>query len=351
MNYIFSIVISAIIHSSIRSEIILSSEPTSSCYASKSTKTIKDNPQFILDRIRSSTCTGVDWFHKGDRLISINLLQSSFQTYRFNPNTSILSLQPFQNHKYNTKLDNPENLSFSKDGTLLAVSNSAKGNVTVYNVNTQTSNLDITPIAFIGTPDDIGIHGVRFSPDGHYLGYVTYDSPGKIKFFRIHKTQENQVPFSLSQSLINSLEPLAPKGLDFSYNGCYVAICYSKRASSHINENSGLVVIYKFDRELGLMDPNPICQIGIEQGLSIPEDLRFYPDDSCLLVSNQGNDTITIHDFDPKTGKIEKSYLGLKNPKACLSFPHGFSISPDGQYLAVSNYGNNKVNIYSITKQ
>lgn len=342
--------LSNLIFFSISGAITLSSKPIASCYASKSANTTKQNPQFVLDRIRSSTCTGVDWFHKGNRLISIDLLKSSFQTYAFNPDCAVLSFQTFPNHKYNTKLDSPENLSFSKDGSLLAVSNSAKGNVTLYSVNEQTSDLNILPIAFLGTPGDIGIHGVRFSPDGHYLGYVTYDLPGKIRLFRIDKTEKNQLSFYVCQSVINPLEPLAPKGLDFSHDSRYIAICYSKRAGTHISENSGLTIIYKFDQETGVMDPNPICQIGLEEGLSVPEDVHFYLDDSCLLVSNQGNDTLTLHDFDTKTGKIGNSYLGLKNPEACLNFPHGFSLSLNGKYLAISNYGDNKVSIYSIEK-
>ncbi|MBS0628289.1 MAG: hypothetical protein JSS09_08770 [Verrucomicrobia bacterium] len=155
----------------------------------------------------------------------------------------------------------------------------------------------------------------------------------------------------MSQTAQNALEPMAPKGLDFSSDGSYVAICYGNRASSCMSEASGALIVYKFDKEKGEMDPNPISQIGISDGLFVPEDLCFYPDDSCILVSNQGNDTITLHDFDYKTGEIKNSCLGLKNPEACLSFPHGLSISPDGKYLAVSNYGDNKITIYEVVKR
>ena len=49
------------------------------------------------------------------------------------------------------------------------------------------------------------------------------------------------------------------------------------------------------------------------------------------------------------TGQIGESRILLQNPEAQLSFPHGLSISPDGKYLAVTNYGDDTVKIYALS--
>ena len=66
------------------------------------------------------------------------------------------------------------------------------------------------------------------------------------------------------------------------------------------------------------------------------------------VLSDQGHDTLIVYPFDPETGQIDPNYTLIQNPEAQLSFPHGLSISDDGNYLAVSNYGDDKFNLYQI---
>lgn len=326
----------------------ISKEPVAVCY----------NPNSILNggydhyaqqvgsRTRLSTCTGVAWFSGGQQLISANLLESSFQIYAFNSSTE--QLTPVKSWKQTriTQLGWPENLCISKDEKWLAVTNSYTGKVNLYRVNKHTGvNPAVVGTVFAG---DTGLHGVRFSSHGDFLSYVTYDNPPKIRVFRIDQSGQNP-RLDLTYTYSFQFDEMAAKGIAFSPDDHYVAICFAKRATSQVAARSGRIVIYRFDRWEGTLDPIPVSEIGVEEGLNVPEDIAFYPDGSCILASNQGGDSVSLHIFDSQTGMIGPSSVALQSPEAELNFPHGIAISPDGKYLAVSNYGDDKITIYKIT--
>jgi 6-phosphogluconolactonase (cycloisomerase 2 family) len=342
--FLFLVVIQGLYSSPIE----ISKQPVAICYNPNSMfkKNHENAKQYVKNRSRFSTCTGVAWFHNGFQLISVNLLKSSFQTYIFNSqNNDLTPIQKWKSTKI-TQLSWPENLCFSKNGRWLAVTNSYTGNVTLYELNRQ-GELNPNPIQKISI-GDAGLHGIRFSNNGDFLAYVTYENPPKIRIFRIEATTTN-LKFNLIHTFLVSMDELSPKGIDFSPDDRYLAICFSKRASAKAASQSGLIAIYPFDTEIGSFNPIPICEIGTNEGLDIPEDLLFYPDGSCILASNQGNDSISIHTFDTQTGMINSNFVALQSPKAQLNFPHGISISPNGKYLAVSNYGDDKICIYKIS--
>lgn len=302
--------------------------------------------QNIGDRSRFSTCTGVAWFADNTHLISANLLEDSLQIYQFYQGEHILRAKKKYSNNI-TKLGWPENLTISCDGTLLAVSNSATGKICVYKINLDSNLLHPSPIAFVEAGDQ-GLHGIRFSPDGNYLAYVTYDGLGKIRVFRVTTPIKGSSSFDLVESVDSAFEDLAPKGIAFSHNMNYVAVCYSTKIRSGWAAPSGKLAIFKFNAKTGKIDQAPICEIGTDDGLNTPEDVLFFSDNSLLLVSNQGNDTITAHNFDQTTGLLSESRVILGSPQSGLNFPHGIAISPNGERLAVSNYGDDKVSIYLI---
>ncbi len=167
--------------------------------------------------------------------------------------------------------------------------------------------------------------------------------------FRIIKN-EDEIYITLSQDMDTDLFPLHPKGIDFSENDRFVVVCHAINNSRAPNRLSGALAVYQFDRIKGKIDPKPVCVIGTSELLNVPEDVCFSPDGSSILVTNHGNDTVTAHAFDPMTGQIGESRILLQNPEAQLSFPHGLSISPDGKFLAVTNYGDDTVKIYTLSE-
>lgn len=166
-------------------------------------------------------------------------------------------------------------MTISSDGKLLAVSNSGTGKICLFQIDSQNSLLNPSPIAFVKAGDQ-GLHGIRFSPDGNYLDYVTYDGLGKVRIFKVTASITGPVSVDLVETMDSAFENLAPKGIDFSHDMRYVAICYSTKIGSDWNGPSGKLAIFKFDSKTGKLDQTPICEIEVDDCLSTPEDFLFF---------------------------------------------------------------------------
>lgn len=301
--------------------------------------------EYVGNRMRLSTCTGVIWAGN-NKLISIGVHNLSLDTYQFDP--AIPSLFAYKNEDLNAFQKKPlgqlENIAICEDGSLVAVSNNGTTSVLLYKI----SNAQLTHIAEI---PKVGwwTHGVRFSRRMDYIAHTIFGDPGKIMLFRITK-HEDEVDITLSQEMDTDLFPLHPKGIDFSMDERFIVVCHAINNSSAPSRLSGALAVYPFDRIKGKIDPTPISVIGTSELLCVPEDLCFSPDGSSILVTNHGNDTVTVHAFDPMTGQLGESRVLLQNPEAQLSFPHGLNISPNGKYLAVTNYGDDTVKIYALSE-
>lgn len=305
----------------------------------------KEYLEYVGNRIRLSTCTGVIWIGD-DKLVSVGVHNRSLDTYQFDPATPRLSaykneiLDTFQK----TPLGQLENIAITSDGSLAAISNNGQASVHLYT----TTKAELTHIAEI---PKVGwwTHGVRFSREMDYIVYTIFGNPGRIMLFRMTRDGE-EVYITPLQVMNTDLFPLHPKGIDFSKDDRFIAVCHAINNSKAPNRISGALAVYAFDRINGKIDPSPVSVIGTSELLSVPEDLCFSPDGSSILVANHANDTVTVHAFDPITGQIGESRVLLQNPEAQLSFPHGISISPNGKYLAVTNYGDDTVKIYTLSE-
>lgn len=324
---------------------ICSPEPIASCSPLQSVLDTwpKGHLEYVLNRLRLSTCTGVIWV--GDNhLISIGFHNHSIDNYQFDPTIPLLFAYK------NEKLDNfqkarmgpLENIDLSKDGSIAAVSNNGAASIHFYTI----TNFQLTHIAEI---PKVGwwTHGVRFSRQMDYLAYTVFGNPGKIRLFHLMRNEE-RFDVCPAEEMDTHLFPLHPKGIDFSLEDRFVVICHAINNSVVPKQLSGALTVHSFDRMNGRIEPTPVSVIGTSELLCVPEDVRFTPDGTSILVTNHGNDTVTIHAFNPENGALGESSILLQNPEAQLSFPHGLSISPDGKYLAVTNYGDDTVKIYEF---
>lgn len=304
-------------------------------------------PEFNLsikeDKKRYSTCTSASWYGN-DILMVSNLFDRSIYVYKINQNDAEI-IQIIDNLNGNPELDD-----VSKDKKYYAVSLydhiPKKESIAKINLYSILENGRLSLIKTIpGVNGEYNTHGVRFSPDVNLLAFTTINRPGYIN---IYKKIDNIDDFEPCFSLENALYPLKPKGIDFSPDSQFLAAVYSLRASTITDNKIAGIAIYKLNSKNGSIDPNPVY-ISKDLDLCVPENVVFYPNGLYLFISNQGNDAIVVYKFNPQTGQILNQEFKLSNPKAQLSFPHGFSISPNGKYLSVCNYGTNKVNIYEIS--
>jgi 6-phosphogluconolactonase (cycloisomerase 2 family) len=295
------------------------------------------------ERSRVATCSGVAWFH-GDHVATVNLQGNALHTYRFDPGDR--TLIPVQALFDLSGLAWPDNLAFSPDGRLLAITNSRDGAVHLYTVDWSTHRVSTEPACTIQHDGDVNPHGVGFSPCSRFLAFTTVDSPGWIRLHGVSEAGGGALMVTPLQQLRNELAPLKPKGIDFSPDGRFAVVCYASNVTRDASLN-GRLHVHLFHGEAGL-GARPVSRGGADLRLGFPDDLKFFRDGSHLVASDQANDSAIVVGFDASTGALGELRMVLENPRARLSFPHGVGISPDGRHLAITSYGDDKLTIYAI---
>lgn len=298
---------------------------------------------FAGDKQRFSTCGGVAWFHNDEYIATVNFQAACICTYQFNKSEQqCIPMQVIQQSE-KAKLIGIENLSFSNDGTLLAISVNHSQQIILYSVNKETHQIDPEPLV-IKRHSDKCVHGIRFSNDGHYLACTTVRGASVITTYVLKKSQ-NKVELIKVADLANAFLPYKPKSLDFTKDDSYVAVVYASNVIDVPNEIGGLIAIYPFDKNTGVIDSRPVSVYINYEEFKGGEDIKFNMDDSSLFVSVQAHDKIMVFDF--AKGQIGNQTHEM-NKDNRLNFPHGIDISSNGKYLAVANYGDDKFAIYAI---
>ena len=319
--------------------ITLSPKPISICYTPNSI--LKDPPlekaRYAGQNPRLATCSDVCWFPEGTHLAAVGLLNPTISVYRFESPT-LQWIRTFSNQD-GLNLDDPEKLMFSPDNKfIIALSHD---NLKFFPV--EGTSLTPSPVYSIGEVGDDLLHGAAFSLNGTYLAYVTADKLGKI---RLYKKKNRQ--YKLIQSISNSMLPMKPKGILFSPDNRFVAICFSLNVDKKKCESSSLLAIYSFNLTQERIQEKPISTSSQSGGF---EAIAFSPDCTEIYSTDQVYHRILKYPFDPKTGLLGSVETALENPEACLSFPHGLNFSPNGKFLAVSNYGDDKITLYQVEEE
>ncbi|MGG1664134.1 beta-propeller fold lactonase family protein [Brevibacillus sp. NRS-1366] len=303
----------------------------------------------MMNRKRFSTCTDVEWFNNNQYLASANFGAESLHIYSFQSQDHTLTLVQSLNNQDGLQLHWPDKLAFSPNGKHLAITN-IKGNrpsVNLYNIDPQTNLIQPIPIKVIEHPQAI-FHGVQFSTNSQYLVSCSIDHAGLILIYKLESDENGALHITLSQVLQNHYSPLKPKSIDFSGDGSLMAVCYGPNAADSYPFN-GALAVYAFDNDTGKISPHPLCELKETPELSYPDDVSFSHDamSSIIVVPSQVNDTVLFYSFDKINKQIDPRFFAFTNPDAQLYFPHGLSLSSDNHYLAVSNYGDDKITIYS----
>ena len=294
-------------------------------------------PLHIGNRMRYATCTGATWFHE-NYLASLNLYGEKIITYSFDEEKKEFNiLQQIKNQS--TRLKYPEHLTVSPDGTLLAEASASC--ISIYTIDLQSHLINPTPIFVL--PIRGLAHNVRFTSDGTYLAYASFDNRESVCIYKVLNNPSN-FNLELVYKGVNSAKLVKTKGVNFTQDNQYAVLAYALSINSSIkNTLESLLVTHKFNQNGTLGEI--VCSV--EGNFSI-EDIAFSNNDNAIIASDQAHDMLVVYPFDPKTGQIGSNYTLIQNPEAQLSFPHGVSVSQDGKYLVATNYGDDKFNLYQI---
>ena len=296
-------------------------------------------PCLVGSRKRYGTATGVSWFH-GNYLAILNLYGEKIVTYHFDKaKNEFTPLQHIKNSE--PRLQFPEQLTVSPNGRFLAVCNPGASNIQFYAIDLTTHLINPSPIFLL--PTGGFTHNVRFSPDGAYFAYASFNNDESISLYNVIEDGET---FNLKQTyrVQNNIKLLKTKTVNFTRDGRYIIAAYALSLSTTIHnpfENRIVVRQFNADGTIGKI-------VSRVAGHFCTEDIALLNNDRVIVASDQSQDQLILYPFDPKTGQVDARYTTIHNPEAQLSFPHGLAISPDQNYLAVTNYGTDACNVYQV---
>ncbi|WP_158211629.1 beta-propeller fold lactonase family protein [Alkalihalobacterium alkalinitrilicum] len=305
------------------------------------------------NRSRYSTCTDVAWVNNDRFLATLNYAAETFHLYEFNRKDHSFTLKQTLNNKNGMELHEPDKLSFSSNGRYLAITNNklGKSSVNLYKVDRKTHLINPIPFHVIkSNGPDVRFHGVCFSPNSKYMVSTTIDASRQIFIHKLHQKNGSIKP-TLSQVLENHHNsPLKPKSIDFSRDGSLMMVCYSGSPGKRAKDSNGAFAIYSFDNDKGTVHSNPLYELNDRAEIAFTDDVSFSKDEECsfIVLPSQLHDSLVFYPFDKMNNRVNTKYYTLTNPIAQLSFPHGLALSSDNKYLAVSNYGDDKVTVYHL---
>ncbi|MCF7806378.1 MAG: lactonase family protein [Simkaniaceae bacterium] len=320
----------------------------SSHYTPNSILARKSNfyPIVVSRRARYATCTGATWFH-GNYLAVLNLFGKKVSVYEFNRDEKTFRcIQEFTNSD-GAQFCEPTNLAASPDGKYLAITNSgASPETNLYAIDLKSHKVSPKPIMRIRAGSFV--HGVRFSHDGKYLATAGWENKQQVTLYKMDQTGDRvQVKFVDKKAA--QFPMMKPKGIIFTRNQRYLIVCYAFCVGHQTNAPENAMVVFRFDSDRGkILEVSDIKKFS---GPFYPEDLALIHHDSEIILSNQGNDTITLYSFDPTLGKIGECLQTINGKEAALSFPHGMTVSSDEKYLVVTNFGDDKFNLYEVSDE
>jgi 6-phosphogluconolactonase len=224
-------------------------------------------------------------------------------------------------------------LAISPDLSTVYAATGGSQEVTAFSVDQNTGLL--TSLGATG----LGFNAVYLSvdPSGGYLLSATFGGD-EIAVFPIGN--DGAVGATASSRIQNT--PQEPHSIRADPSGQWVLVPH---------RTPDLVGQYAFDDQTGVLTANAVASVDAEAG-SGPRHLAFNPSNDHVYVANEFSDSVSVYAFDTMTGQLT---LG----DTTSTIPQGFDpdsntcadihITPDGQYLYVSNRGHDSLAMFSVS--
>lgn len=294
-------------------------------------------PLCVVNRWRYGTCSGACWFHDS-YLATVNIYGEKIITYRFDEQAKQFSIvQQIQNQS----IKYPEQLNISPDGTLLAICNTrGKPIIYIFMIDLQTHL--INPVPVVTLPVRGFIHNLRFSPNGHYFAYASFEDKESLCIYKVIR-HSNGIKMEHLNTYASNVPVLKAKAVNFTKDNNYIIRGYALSVNStQARSVESLIVVHKFN-----VDGSVGGFVSEVRGDASLEDLALVCNDTAIILTDQNRDVLCKYPFDSTTGRIGTEYT-IERGEGELSFPHGIGASPNGKYVVVTNYGNDSFSLYEV---
>lgn len=303
---------------------------------------------------RFATCTGVAWIDDL-HVVTAYLLTGSVAVYRTPPG-------PTASPRVPTELVWSERGVFGgATPTMLAIdptrswvampmsaSRATPAQVIVAAVDRSTGHVDLDRATVVPSPGDRNLHAAEFAADGRSLIWSSIDqaADGLRTVPLIAVDDPTAPPRAGEMSVIPSGRSLAAvKGLAIAPSGRFMAIAHGANASfARRRAPVGRLETRTWTGEsLG-----PVVST-VTAGLMCPEDVAFHPRGDQMAVVDQMSGRVHLLAVDPESGVIDpRARAVISWANGGFTAPHACSFSPDGRWLAVTDYGDASLRFFDV---
>lgn len=290
---------------------------------------------------RYATCTGVVWT-RPDRLVVAHKLSRTFVTYSVTTTADAVTVEPLSRTPDLPTVGLITNLAVSPDGHWLVFGDDTFGRVAIHALDPVTGGPCETMAGSVTVPGDRIHHGAVFAPDGRHIVYTSIDRRGgglRVAPF-VGDLATATVTVGPVRVTPNPYTPSSLKGLAFSPDGRWLALSYGANVgvAGTRSRVPGFVEIRPWDAATGEVGP-PVARSPQSWKLGCGEDVTWLASGDRILVSDQFDDQALIAACDPATGALGSVVTRIGWAAGGLRAPHGCAQSPDGRWLAITNYG------------
>jgi WD40 repeat protein len=297
---------------------------------------------------RFATCTGVGWLDT-DHVVTAYLLTGSIAVYR-SPTQHAAPTQRMWCERGILGGAVPTTLAVNREGTLVAIpfstSAATPAQVAIARVDVASGCVDLDGATVVPSTGDRNLHGVDFTPDGRFLVWSSIDLRSNgLRIVPLCEPQHTGGPPTVgpATSVVNDTTEVPPKGVAMSPDGRFIALAHGANASfGKRRAPSGRLDVRVWSDGM----PGEVVST-VTADMVCPEDVSFHPSGHVIAVTDQIDERAHLFAIDPSTGRVEPTPLAtISWAGGGLSAPHACAFSPDGNWLAITNYGDGSLRYF-----
>jgi 6-phosphogluconolactonase len=176
---------------------------------------------------------------------------------------------------------------------------------------------------------------VTFSPCGHFV-FVPDLGADATYVYKVDLNGKMLVPHGEAKTHPGS----GPRHMKFSVDGRFAYI---------LNELSLTVDTFTWDHSNGSMDlidtektlPDAVKAREVRNTAS---EIRVHPNGKWVYTANRGNDSISVYNVDPDSGRLTRADY----TPARVAWPRNFNIDPSGKWIIVGGQNSSNTGVFSI---
>lgn len=191
------------------------------------------------------------------------------------------------------------------------------------------------------------VQGRQDKPHPHWVGY---SADGKHAFVPdlgldqivIYSIDENE-PAIAAHGHAQSVAGGGPRHMRFSVDGKFIYL---------LNELSLSVTTFAYNVENGTakrLTTTPALSEAAKanEAFNSASEILVHPNGKFVYSANRGNDSVTVYNADPKTGKLEvKEVEPIRG-----SWPRNINLDPTGKWLLAAGAHSNTISVFAVDQE